>query len=134
MQSQLKERAYEVTYGDKNDRWIIPKDKLSQEALAYIDRLKEACNSAVRSFTRMETLYRLKCNELEMEKQQAVREFVEELRKRIDKIRHPNEYVINIAFCFVKRTRAWVVALKQNQSITYHLRTSATKINLSIAR
>lgn len=33
--------------------------------LDYINRLKEACQSAIQSFTRMETLYKLKCNELE---------------------------------------------------------------------
>lgn len=65
IEKALKDRAYEISYGDHNDKWIVPKDKLSQETLAYIARLKEACESAIQSFTRMETLYKLKCNELE---------------------------------------------------------------------
>lgn len=93
IEQALKNRAYEISYGDHNDKWIIPKDRLSQETLSYIERLKDACNSAIRSFTRMETLYKVKCTELETAKKQAVRRFVKELRKRIDKIRHPNECV-----------------------------------------
>lgn len=65
VEKALNDKAYEINYGNKNDIWIIPKDKLSQEALAYIDRLKEACQSAIQSFTRMETLYKVKCTEIE---------------------------------------------------------------------
>lgn len=39
---------------------------LTADALAYINRLKANLESAVRSFTRMETLYKVKCKELEV--------------------------------------------------------------------
>ncbi len=35
------------------------------DVLEYINRLKEACQSAIESFTRMETLYKVKCTELD---------------------------------------------------------------------
>lgn len=91
IEQALKNRAYEISYGDHNDKWIIPKDRLSQETLSYIDRLKEACNSAVRSFTRMETLYKLKCNELETAKSKAKIEALEQLKERIYKEENPYE-------------------------------------------
>lgn len=68
IEKALKDRAYQISYADgdmSKGLFIIPKDKLSQETLAYIERLKEACQSAIQSFTRMETLYKVKCNELE---------------------------------------------------------------------
>lgn len=92
IEQALKNRAYEISYGDHNDKWIIPKDRLSQETLSYIDRLKETGNSAVRSFTRMETLYKLKCNELETAEANK-REFAEELSEIKHHIRDLNVFL-----------------------------------------
>ncbi len=71
---------YYVNNDRRKDIIITPQDKLAQETLAYIDRLKEACNEAIRSFTRMETLYKLKCDELKTVKAKTVREFAEKLK------------------------------------------------------
>lgn len=82
IEQKLKNRAYEVSYVNndrRKDIIITPQDKLAQETLAYIDRLKEACNEAIRSFTRMETLYKLKCNEIKTVKAKTVREFAERI-------------------------------------------------------
>lgn len=86
IEQKLKNRAYEVSYVNndrRKDIIITPQDKLAQEALAYIDRLKEACNEAIRSFTRMETLYKLKCDELKTVKAKTVREFTEKVKKEL---------------------------------------------------
>lgn len=79
IEKALKDRAYEISYGDHNDKWIVPKDKLSQETLEYINRLKEACESAIQSFTRMETLYKVKCTELECAKEQIRKNMAKEI-------------------------------------------------------
>lgn len=85
IEKALKDRAYQVSYtdGDMRKGYIItPKDKLSQEALAYIDRLKETCQSAIESFTRMETLYKVKCTELEYVRDKVIDKIAEELNKQ----------------------------------------------------
>lgn len=82
IEKALTDRAYQVSYvnGDMNKGYFIKsKDKLSQETLSYIDRLKEACNSAIQSFTRMETLYKVKCTELECAKDQTRKETAEKI-------------------------------------------------------
>lgn len=83
----LKDRSYEISYGDHNDKWIVPKDKLSQETLEYINHLKEACESAIQSFTRMETLYKVKCTELECAKEQIRKDTTKEILQAISECR-----------------------------------------------
>ena len=45
-----------------------------------IERLTEAGKEAVSCFTRMETLYKIKCKELEIAKTEAIKEFAERLK------------------------------------------------------
>ena len=44
-----------------------------------IEELKSALNDAIRSFTRMGTLYKLKCNELDVEKEKTKKETAKEI-------------------------------------------------------
>ena len=44
---------------------------------AEIERLKESGKEAVSCFTRMESLYKIKCKELEVAKSEAIKEFAE---------------------------------------------------------
>ena len=86
IEKALKDRAYQISYSD-DDRskglYIAPKDKLSQETLAYIERLKEACQSAIQSYTRMETLYKVKCTELDCAKEQVRKDTAKEIFQTI---------------------------------------------------
>ena len=49
---------------------------------AEIERLQKAGEEAVSCFTRMESLYKIKCKELEIAKAEAVKEFAERLKQR----------------------------------------------------
>ena len=46
-----------------------------------IERLQKAGEEAVSCFTRMESLYKIKCKELEIAKSEAIKEFAERLKK-----------------------------------------------------
>ena len=59
-------------------------NRMAQDALALlrekdaeIERLKAAAEEAVRSFTRLETLYNLKCKQLETTRAEAITAFVD---------------------------------------------------------
>lgn len=47
---------------------------------AEIEKLEKAGNEAVSCFNRMETLYKIKCKELEVVKTEAIKEFAEKLK------------------------------------------------------
>ena len=47
---------------------------------AEIERLTKAGKEAVNCFTRMETLYKIKCKELEIAKSEAIKEFAERFK------------------------------------------------------
>lgn len=47
---------------------------------AEIERLQKAGNEAVSCFTRMESLYKIKCKELEVAKSETIKEFAERLK------------------------------------------------------
>lgn len=49
---------------------------------AEIERLQTAANNAVRCFTRLETIYKIKCKQLETAKAEAIKEFAERLKER----------------------------------------------------
>ena len=57
-----------------------------EEALAEIERLQKAGKEAVSCFTRMETLYKIKCKELEIAKSEAIKEFAEKFKKKAGSI------------------------------------------------
>ena len=63
----------------------LPYDEMiadaSRKASAEIERLQKAGNEAVNCFNRMETLYKIKCKELETAKTEAIKEFAERLKK-----------------------------------------------------
>lgn len=48
---------------------------------AEIERLEKAGEEAVSCFTRMETLYKIKCKELEVAKTEVIKQFAERLKK-----------------------------------------------------
>ena len=48
---------------------------------AEIERLQKAGKEAVNCFTRMGTLYKIKCKELEVAKSEAIKEFAERLKE-----------------------------------------------------
>ena len=48
---------------------------------AEIERLQKAGKESVDCFTRMETLYKIKCKELEVAKSSAIKEFAEKLKE-----------------------------------------------------
>ena len=48
---------------------------------AEIERLQESGKEAVSCFTRMESLYKIKCKELEVAKSEAIKEFAERLKE-----------------------------------------------------
>ena len=48
-----------------------------------IERLQESGKEAVSCFTRMESLYKIKCKELEVAKSEAIKEFAEWLKEGI---------------------------------------------------
>lgn len=86
IEKALKDRAYQISYADgdmSKGLLITPKDKLSQEALAYIERLKEACQSAIQSYMRMETLYKVKCTELECVAEKSKKEIAKEILEEL---------------------------------------------------
>lgn len=50
---------------------------------AEIERLEKAGGEAVSCFIRMESLYKIKCNELEVAKSEAIKEFAERLKEKL---------------------------------------------------
>lgn len=48
-----------------------------------IERLRESGKEAISCFTRMESLYKIKCKELEVAKSEAIKEFAERLDEGI---------------------------------------------------
>lgn len=50
-----------------------------KEQKAEIERLNKSVKAAASCFTRMESLYKIKCKELEVAKSEAIKEFEEEL-------------------------------------------------------
>lgn len=71
---------------------------------AEIERLTEAGNEAVRSFTRMETLYKVKCKELEISEEkarQAVKDTAKEIFSRLAKRKHQG---VDVGGFFVEYT------------------------------
>lgn len=54
-------------------------DEVRKEMRGEIERVKAALTDAVRSFTRVETLYKIKCNELEAAKKSAGKEKAKEI-------------------------------------------------------
>ena len=70
-------------------------DKLEQQLKEKDDeiaKLKEGCKSAVQSFNRMETLYKLKCDQLKLNTKQVC----EKIRERLRNIENDGECKINI--------------------------------------
>ena len=57
------------------------KIKVEQQK-AEIERLQKAGKESVDCFTRMETLYKIKCKELEVAKSSAIKEFAERLKEK----------------------------------------------------
>ncbi len=66
---------------EKNERIIELDNKLIKTQSAEIERLQKAGEEAVSCFTRMESLYKIKCKELEVAKSEAIKEFEDELIK-----------------------------------------------------
>ena len=60
---------------------------------AEIERLQEAGKEAVSCFTRMESLYKIKCKELEVAKSEAIKEFWDKLKKETMTHRNLGEIV-----------------------------------------
>lgn len=58
------------------------------DVLEYINRLKEACQSAIESFTQMETLYKVKCTELDCKQDQIRKETAKEILTDLYKLAH----------------------------------------------
>ncbi len=48
-----------------------------------IERLQESGKEAVSCFTRMESLYKIKCKELEVAKSETIKEFADRLKSKI---------------------------------------------------
>lgn len=48
---------------------------------AEIERLQESGKEAISCFTRMESLYKIKCKELEVAKSEAIKDFAERLKE-----------------------------------------------------
>ena len=71
----------------KNERIIELNNKLIKTQSAEIERLQEAGKEAVSCFTRMESLYKIKCKELEVAKSEAIKEFAERLTDKADLIK-----------------------------------------------
>ncbi len=65
---------------------------------AEIERLTEAGKEAVSCFTRMESLYKIKCKELEIARAEAIKEFAERLKGLLSlNVRLSNEDYLDIA-------------------------------------
>ena len=62
----------------KNNEFL----KSNEKAKAEIERLQTASEEAVSCFTRMESLYKIKCKELEVAKSEAYREFAAHCYKK----------------------------------------------------
>lgn len=69
----------------KNERIIELADKTIKAQSAEIERLQKAGEEAVSCFTRMESLYKIKCKELEVAKSEAIKEFAERYENLIIK-------------------------------------------------
>lgn len=50
---------------------------------AEIERLKKSLEEAVSCFNRMESIYKIKCKELEIAKSEAIKEFAERLKLKL---------------------------------------------------
>lgn len=61
---------------------------------AEIERLQKAGDEAVSCFTRMESLYKIKCKELEVAKNEAVKEFAELIKKAFPSIAGAIDYFV----------------------------------------
>ena len=58
-------------------------EKLAYVQQAEIERLQKAGEEAVSCFTRMESLYKIKCKELEVAKSEAIKEFADKYEKAV---------------------------------------------------
>lgn len=84
---EYRSNLLNVTFG------VINRQKAEIERLrnTVVD-LNANLSETVNCFTRMETLYKIKCKELEVAKAEAIKEFAERLKEKTD----INEYLINI--------------------------------------
>lgn len=64
------------------DEKIVMQMGLIEYQKAEIERLQKAGKESVDCFTRMETLYKIKCKELEVAKSSAIKEFAEKLKEK----------------------------------------------------
>ena len=74
-----KMRAYESEQASIGKGLVKDIISMYSRQKAEIERLTEAGKEAVSCFTRMETLYKIKCKELEVAKAEARKEFAERL-------------------------------------------------------
>lgn len=69
----------EIEMLEKNDRYST---EIIWKQIAEIEKLQKSGEEAVNCFTRMESLYKIKCEELEIAKSEARREFWNKLKQK----------------------------------------------------
>lgn len=67
------------------EKLVIYKGMIDHQK-AEIERLQKAGEEAVSCFTRMESLYKIKCKELEVAKTEAIKEFAEKFKEKAGSI------------------------------------------------
>ena len=74
----------EMCDGDKCEKVVAENalDLITRQK-SEIERLQESGKEAVSCFTRMESLYKIKCKELEVAKSEAIKEFAERLKEKL---------------------------------------------------
>ena len=78
---QLLKDVYQEHISD--ERMIEQQRIKIVEQQAEIERLQKAGEEAVNCFTRMESLYKIKCKELEVAKAEAIKEVINRLEKKM---------------------------------------------------